>query len=51
MESFAVSYALTIIQIVIAGVFMLGILKKLRDEKAKKEKAFALLAARREDRG
>jgi hypothetical protein len=51
METFAVSYALTIIPTAIAGVFMLGVLKKLRDEKNEKKKALAPIAARREHQG
>lgn len=31
----------------VAGMLLLGMLKKLRDEKAKKEKALAPVAARR----
>jgi hypothetical protein len=51
METIAVSYGLTIIPTAIAGVFLLGVLKRLRDEKAAKKKALAPIAARREHRG
>jgi hypothetical protein len=49
--AFAVLYGLTIIPTAIAGVFLLGVLKKLRDEQTEKEQALAPIAARREQQG
>ena len=48
MMAFTVLYGLTIIPTAIAGMFLLGVLKKRRDEEIEKQKALAPIAARRE---
>lgn len=43
MIAFMVSYWLGIIPTAVAGMFLLGVLKKIRDEKARSEKSLVPL--------
>lgn len=51
MAEIAVMDWLAAVPTAVAGMLLLGMLKKLRDEKAKKEKALVPVAARRKQRG
>jgi hypothetical protein len=51
MIAFLTTYWLAAVPTAVIGVFLLGVLKKMRDEKAKKEKALAPIAVRRKHQG
>lgn len=51
MAEIAVMDWLAAVPTAVAGMLLLGMLKKMRDEKAKKEKALVPVAARRKQRG
>ena len=51
MADIAVMDWLAAVPTAVAGMLLLGMLKKLRDEKAKKEKALVPVAARRKHQG
>ncbi len=51
MAEFAVMDWLAAVPTAVAGMLLLGLLKKARDEKAKKEKALVPVAARRKHQG
>lgn len=47
MIEILIDYWLTAVPTAVTGVILLGILKKMRDEKTKKEKVLVPIAARR----
>lgn len=51
MMEFVINYWIAALPTAITGVVLLGMLKKLRDEKARKEKALIPIAARRKHQG
>lgn len=51
MIDFLISYWIAAVPTAVTGVILLGMLKKMRDEKAKKEKALVPIAARRKQQG
>ena len=51
MIAFLITYWLAAVPTALVGVFLLGVLKKMRDEKTKKEKALVPVAARRKHQG
>jgi hypothetical protein len=51
MIDFLITYWLAALPTAVTGVLLLGMLKKMRDEKARKEKALVPVAARRKQQG
>jgi hypothetical protein len=51
MIDFLITYWLAALPTAVTGVLLLGMLKKMRDEKARKEKALVPVAARRKHQG
>lgn len=51
MIDFLITYWLAAVPTAVTGVLLLGMLKRLRDEKAKKEKALEPVAVRRKHQG
>lgn len=51
MINFLISYWLTVVPTAVTGLILLGIAKRLRDDKAKKEKALVPVAIRKKNRG
>lgn len=51
MIEFVTSYWLAAVPTAVTGMLLLGMMKKMRDDKAKKEKALAPIAARRKHQG
>lgn len=47
MIDFLITYWLAVVPTAVTGVLLLGLLKKMLDEKARKEKGLAPVAARR----
>ena len=47
MIEFLITYWLAVVPTAVTGVLLLGLLKKMRDEKARKEKGLAPVAAQR----
>jgi len=48
MEVITISYWLTVIPTAVTGLILLGVMKKARDEKARKEKALVPAMARKQ---
>lgn len=51
MIEFVLNYWIAVLPTAVTGVALLGILKKMRDEKARKQKALVPIAARRKHQG
>lgn len=51
MIDFLITYWLAAVPTAVTGVLLLGMLKKMRDEKTKKEKALVPVAVRRKHQG
>lgn len=51
MIDFLITYWLAAVPTAVTGVILLGILKKMRDEKARKEKALIPATVRRKHQG
>lgn len=51
MIEFVTSYWLAAVPTAVTGMLLLGMMKKMRDERAKKEKALVAIAARRKHQG
>lgn len=51
MIDFLITYWLATVPTAVTGVLLLGMLKKMRDEKAKKDKALMSIAIEREHQG
>ncbi len=51
MIDFLITYWLAAVPTAVTGVLLLGMLKKMRDEKAKKGKALVPVAVRRKHQG
>lgn len=51
MTDFLVTYWLAAVPTALTGVILLGIMKKMRMDKAKREKALVPIAARRKHQG
>lgn len=51
MISFLITYWLAAIPTALTGILLLGMMKKMRDSKAEKEKTLAPIAARRKQQG
>lgn len=51
MVNFLITYWLAALPVALTGVLMLGMLKKMRDTKAEKEKTLVPIAVRRKQQG